>query len=109
MKGREERVASNEATSRKINEEIQAAHDGAAPDEQVRILCECGNESCERVIAITMREYERVRGDGRRFIVMRDHVIPDLEDVVEETDRFVVVKKREGTPSDVAVEEDPRS
>jgi len=28
---------------------------------------------------------------------------------VEETDRFVVVMKRDGIPADVAIEEDPRS
>jgi len=33
----------------------------------------------------------------------------DVEEVVEETDRFVVVAKREGTPAEVASEEDPRS
>lgn len=109
MESREERVARNEATSREINEGIQEAHDGAAPDDQVRIFCECGHRSCERVIAITMPEYERVRSDGRRFAVVRDHVIPDVEDIMEETDRYVVVVKRDGTPADVAVEEDPRS
>lgn len=109
MDGREKRVARNEATSREINEGIQEAHDGAAPDEHLRMLCECGQKSCERVIAITSDEYERVRSDARHFAVIRDHVIPDVEDIVEETDRFVVVAKRDGTPADVAIEENPRS
>jgi hypothetical protein len=109
MDGREERVARNEVTSREINEGIQEAHDGAAPDEHLRVLCECGHESCERVIAITRPEYERVRSDARHFAVIRDHVIADVEDIVEETDRFAVVAKRDGAPADVAIEEDPRS
>ncbi|HUG89152.1 MAG TPA: hypothetical protein VMP42_10375 [Actinomycetota bacterium] len=109
MDGREERVARNEATSREINERIQEAHDEAAPDEHLRVLCECGNQSCERVIAITKSEYERVRSDPRHFAVIREHVIADIEDVVDDTDRFVVVAKRGGTPADVVVEEDPRS
>lgn len=108
MDGREERVARNESTSRDINEDIQEAHDGSDPHREVRMLCECGHESCDRVIAITMAEYERVRGDGRRFVVVRDHVIPDVEDVVEEIDRFLVVRKRDGAPAEVAEEEDPR-
>jgi hypothetical protein len=33
----------------------------------------------------------------------------EAESVAYETDRFVVVRKREGTAADVAVEEDPRS
>jgi hypothetical protein len=35
-------------------------------------------------------------------------VIADLEQLVAETDRYAVVAKREGTPAQVAVEEDPR-
>jgi hypothetical protein len=34
--------------------------------------------------------------------------VPDVEVIVEETDRFVVVRKREGTPAEIAEEEDPR-
>ncbi|HEX6206996.1 MAG TPA: hypothetical protein VF058_01425 [Actinomycetota bacterium] len=109
MDPREERVARNESTSREINEGIQEAHEDAGPTEQIRMLCECGHRTCERVIAITPAEYERVRSDGRRFAVVLDHVIPDVEEIVEETDRYVVVVKREGTPADVALEEDPRS
>lgn len=109
MDGREERVARNEATSREINERIQEAHEEAPPDEHIRMLCECGHRSCERVIAITKSEYERLRSDARHFAVIQEHVIADIEDVVEETDRFVVVAKREGKPADIAIEEDPRS
>ena len=42
-------------------------------------MCECGQESCDRLIAITIPEYERVRGDSRRFAVVRDHVMGDVE------------------------------
>ena len=65
--------------------------------------------TCDRVIAITTREYERVRSDPRWFVVLREHIVPDAEVVLEEHDRFVVVVKREGTPAEVAEEQDPRS
>src|SRR5205809_989695 len=61
MTGREERVARNEATSREINERIEEAHEEAPPDRHVRMVCECGQDSCDRLIAITLAEYERVR------------------------------------------------
>jgi hypothetical protein len=32
----------------------------------------------------------------------------DIEGVVSDADRFVVVRKKEGIPAEVAVEEDPR-
>jgi hypothetical protein len=108
MSSREERVARNEVTTREINEDIERAHQDASPPEQVRILCECGREDCDRVIAITLAEYESLRADPRRFAVAHDHVVSDEEQVVARTDRYAVVAKREGTPAAVAVEEDPR-
>jgi hypothetical protein len=108
MSEREERVARNEATSREINEGIELGHQGSAPTDHIRMVCECGVEGCDRLIAISIGEYERIRDDPRRFAVVRDHVREDMERVVAETDRFVVVQKREGTPARVALEEDPR-
>ena len=67
VEGREERVARNEATSREINERIEDAHEGAPPDKYLRVVCECGQESCDRLIAITLPEYERVRSDSSQF------------------------------------------
>jgi hypothetical protein len=110
MTEREERVARNEATSREINEGIEDAHEGAPSDRYVRMVCECGLESCDRLIAISVPEYERVRGDARHFALVPDHVMEDVERVVQETDRFVIVAKLEGTTAAVvAAEEDPRS
>jgi hypothetical protein len=106
---REERIARNEATAREINEQIEQSHAGAPMGEQVRILCECGWLECDRVIAITISEYETVRADPRQFAVVSDHVMPDIEDVVAQTDRYAVVAKREGTPAAVAIQEDPRA
>lgn len=109
VSSREDRVARNEATTREINDEIERAHRAAAstPD-HVRVLCECGRLECDRLIAITLAEYESVRADPRRFAVVRDHVLADLERVIVETDRYAVVAKRQGTPAAVAVQEDPR-
>jgi hypothetical protein len=58
---------------------------------------------------LTIPQYEEVRSGPRQFAVVRDHVLGDVEGVVRETDRFVVVRKKEGTPAEVAEEEDPRS
>ena len=108
MSSREERVARNESTTREINEDIEQVHEAAPVEGPVRVLCECGREECDRLIAMTLAEYESVRADPRRFAVVRDHVLADVEQVVAETDRYTVVAKREGTPAAVAVEEDPR-
>ena len=109
VSSRDERVARNESTTRRINEDIEHAHQAVATPDQVRIVCECGRLECDRVIAITVAEYESVRADPRQFAVARGHVMADVERVVAETDRYAVVAKRQGTPAAVAVEEDPRS
>jgi hypothetical protein len=108
VSSREERVARNEATTRRINEEIEQAHQDAPAGGHIRMLCECGHLECDRLIAITVAEYEALRAEPTRFAVVRSHVLPEVERVVEETDRYTVVAKREGTPAAVAIEEDPR-
>jgi hypothetical protein len=109
MTTREARIAKNEAIVREINEGIEEANASrTTPEGDAPVMCECGNLDCELLIAITVSEYEDVRQNGRRFVVVKDHVIPDVERVVAETDRFTVVEKREGTPAEVAEALNPR-
>ena len=105
---REERVAKNEAVAREINEQIEQASDSRPPSSFVHIVCECGYDTCDLFIAVLKEEYEAVRGDPRQFVVRSEHVIPDLELIVEERDRFTIVAKRQGTPARVATRTDPR-
>jgi hypothetical protein len=109
MGRREERVAKNESTSRMINEGIEMAYESEPPDASRIIICECGLEQCDQTLRITKAEYEGVRSDPRQFVIYRDHLIADVEHVVSEGDRFLIVAKREGTPAEVAVREDPRA
>jgi hypothetical protein len=105
---REARIARNEAIARDINEGIEEAMASVSTEGYVRMICECGRTECERKIAISVAEYERTRSDPRHFVVVEEHVIPDVEDIVENAGRYVVVQKREGTPAEVAEALDPR-
>jgi hypothetical protein len=104
---REARVAKNEAVARDLNEQIEQAQTRDASS-LGSIICECGYSSCELFIAVKKDEYNRVRDDPRQFFVLREHVIPDVELIVEERDRFAIVSKRQGTPAKVATRTDPR-
>ena len=88
---------------REINERIRtiAAH------EQTQFLCECADMNCAEAIGITIAEYERIRLVPTRFIVRPEHVIHDVERVVEHEDGFVVVEKF-GAAGSAAVAADPR-
>ena len=44
---------------------------------------------------LSKTEYEAVRSDGRRFFMLDGHELPEIEDVVERHERYVVVEKRE--------------
>lgn len=109
MGSREERMALNEAASREINEEIEQAHQEDPPARRMDIACECALKTCDRVLEITMAEYQDVRSDARQFAIVPEHLIGDIERIVYENDRFAVVAKRQGTPADVVIERDPRS
>lgn len=51
-------------------------------------MCECGLDDCERLISISVEEYEEVRQDPRRFATFKEHVLPDVEYIVGEKDRM---------------------
>ena len=104
---REERVARNEVSAREVNERIQEA-DTRPASTFIHVLCECGLEDCERVLAITRPVYQRVRSDPRQFVILPSHLIADVEDVVRESEGVLIVAKRGGTPEAIAVRTDPR-
>jgi hypothetical protein len=104
---REHRVVQNEVLAREVNESIKK-NDTRPASSFIHVACECGLEDCARVLAITRSVYERVRSDPRQFVILPSHLITDVEDVVEESDTFLIVAKRGGTPEDITVCTDPR-
>ena len=109
------RRARNEALFREVNERIEAVSrefaegDWDQKQEQLRLVCECGRqEECAELLEATVAEYEAVRPNPRRFLVLPGHEQTDIERVVERTSRFFVVEKFEDA-SEVAIESDPRS
>ena len=102
----EEQLALNESTFRDVNEAIESGRgerEGLVP-----FVCECGRLGCAEVIEMTIAEYERVRGSGRRFAVLPGHVDPAVEHVVLEGDGYVVVEKH-GDAAAAAEDLDPRA
>jgi hypothetical protein len=108
MAGGEEQAARNEAVARDLNEDIEAAHEEAGREGYVPMLCECGKADCEHIVPMTLEEYEAVREDPRRFAVAPEHQVGQIERVVGDVGRFLVVEKRPGVPAAVAEDEDPR-
>lgn len=92
---RSKRIANNESRFRDINESLRRdlAKLPGQPD-AVPFVCECGLSSCAGTIEITVDEYEAIRANPRRFIVLAGHEIPDVEHVVTSTRVYTVVEKK---------------
>jgi hypothetical protein len=102
---RARRIGKNEALFREVNERIGEIAVGNRTD----FLCECADPACTQPISLTLEDYEQLRADSNLFGIVPGHEEPDVEAVVDRRDGYVVVKKREGTPADVARSTDPRS
>ena len=94
LEWRQRRIAENESSFRDINERLerglrQVPH---AP-ERLPFICECGDRGCDASVLVTFEEYESVRSDSRRSLVVPGHVFPEAERVVAGNDRYEVVEK----------------
>jgi hypothetical protein len=107
MTDRRQRLARNETLFRSVNERVEEVVQ-PGPNEQIDFLCECGDSECVEKVSLTRAEYERVRADATQFAILAGHEVPDIEDVVARTDRFLVVRKHP-EESEIARETDPRS
>ncbi len=106
---REERVARNEAMFRVANERLRDdLEEFSLGDGLVAFICECGNPRCTSLAQLTLGEYEAVRGNPARFLVLPDHAM-DFEDVVERHDNFSVVEKTAPKARQIVEESDPRT
>jgi hypothetical protein len=107
MSERGDRLARNEAMFRSVNERVEEVVQ-PGPGEEIDFLCECGNAECTEKITLTRREYEQVRSDATQFAVASGHELPEIEETLARTDRFLVVRKHP-EEADVAQETDPRT
>lgn len=106
---RQERVARNEALFREVNEQIKQVNEDTPAGSVADFVCECGDPGCTDPVSLTLAEYEEVRRDATHFAVLPGHVVPDVEVVIAQNDRFAVVKKNDPQAARIAVREDPRS
>jgi hypothetical protein len=97
------RAGKNQSLFREVNERIEELAKGSFAS----FICECMNEGCDDRIELTVEEYESIRAHPNRFFIRVGHDAPEVETVVEATDRYVVVAKL-GAGELVSVKLDPR-
>jgi hypothetical protein len=106
--------ARNESLFREVNDRIEELSEnvesqGITPEGLIEFHCECGREGCTERLRMTAAEYDRVRSDNDRFALAPGHETPEMEVVVETSDRFVVVDKLPEAEPLVGADGKPRS
>jgi hypothetical protein len=91
----EKRIAANEDTFREINEGIARGQWPGEDGTAVGFRCECARLGCNLLIELTLPEYRSIRSNPRRFFVSPGHEVPEVEDVVETREAYVVVEKHD--------------
>lgn len=109
MEGKKQRrAAANEATIRDVNEGIERGQWPGEEDTPVGFRCECARLGCNQLVELSVREYEEIRSNPRRFVLAPGHEFPDVETVVETGAGYIIVEKRE-LAGEVAERHDPRA
>ena len=85
------KAASNQALCWEANERINQPAETVG---DLLFLCECADLECTETFTLSVGEYERIRSSSVRFPVALGHDLPEIENVVEENERFAVVQKR---------------
>jgi hypothetical protein len=91
-----------------VNERVEELAARFGDDGATDWVCECADTGCTERVQMTMLEYEWLREDANRFAVKPGHEVPEVEDVTEWRERYVVVAKR-GVGDVLVRQADPRA
>jgi hypothetical protein len=108
MASEEVRMATTEAIYRNVNERIAESAKRFDADE-AEFVCECSDRACTHRIEATLDDYERVRREATRFLLVPGHEDERVERVVERRGRFSIVDKFEATVAATVRRLNPRA
>jgi hypothetical protein len=108
LEARQVRLAKNQALFRAVNEEVENIAEDRKAADPIAFVCECAMPDCGSPIELARGEYEAIRRSPTHFFVLTDHVFPEVENIIDERGRYVVVEKF-GVGGRVAAVVDPRS
>jgi uncharacterized protein (DUF1499 family) len=98
------RLAQNEDFFRGVNEKISDKAESHGVDaHEYEFFCECSDAACLERVLLTLDEYADIRAEPTRFVVKKNHVIPEIEHVVETVPDHMVIEKH-GEAGRIAIE-----
>ena len=109
MDERGRRIGENEIVFREVNERLREIGESfSLVSEVAEFVCECANTTCTERIRMSLADYEHIRSDGKWFLVVPGHEVPEYERVISQGDGYAIVEKLPGGPAGLAIKEDPR-
>ncbi len=103
------RLAKNEDFFREVNARInETAESHGLDSPSYEFFCECSDATCVERVNLTISEYEHVRAEPKRFVVKNNHVVKEIEHVVETVPDHMVIEKH-GEAGRIAVELEAKS
>jgi hypothetical protein len=80
---------------RAVNLEVErvSGEIGGGPNDRLEILCECGEDGCDKTLDVSRAEYDQAHQQRDRFMVVPGHEDEQIEHVVKRTPKYVVVDK----------------
>lgn len=103
-----ERRALNEALFRDVNERIAESAERFDAD-RTEFVCECSDPNCTARVTVTLAEYEEVRAQPTKFLLVPGHEQSDIEEVVADRGRFRIVEKIQAAVRRTVIRLDPRA
>ena len=86
-----QRLALNQAVFREVNERLREIANPA--ESSTEYVCECSAVECLVTIDLELGEYEAVRSMPNVFVIEPGHERLEVERVIEDNDRFMLVEK----------------
>jgi hypothetical protein len=100
------RITVVEINGRRVNEAIERGEEDART---AVFVCECGHIGCSSTVELQIADYEEVRSNFDRFLVIPGHEIPEVDRVVERHSGYLVVIKPEEGAREQARQADERT
>lgn len=88
-------------TKRVAAEENQEEQIGGIEDTRLFFYCECVNDKCRERIELSIKEYEEARKNSSQFVLVPGHHSADIERIVFDHGKYIVVQKYMTPPSKV--------
>jgi hypothetical protein len=101
------RIAKTESFFRNVNERIAESAERFGSQE-AEFVCECHDQSCVDRIEVPLTDYEAVRENPTRFILLPGHENQSIEQIVERRPRYRIVQKANRTIAAIVRRLDPR-